>query len=150
VGYAHRRLQSRDPGRFRTRYHLTPDPGWWAPPGLAVGAVGTFLGLVRMLVQLVSAGGAFPWQTLPNPLSALHHVLPMGYAVDGVRRLMYGGSIAPVGGDLAVLMAYPMIALAVSTFAARRARVWAPARVNPGLCCGRVRAIRHWLIRHPQ
>jgi hypothetical protein len=112
VGYAHRHLQSRDPERFRTRYHLTPDPGRWPPRGLAVGAVGTFLGLVLMVVQLVSAGGAFPWQRLPNPLSALHHVLPMGYAVDGMRRLMYGGSIAPVGGDLAVRMAHLMIALA--------------------------------------
>jgi putative membrane protein len=98
-----------------------------------LGAVGKFLGLVLMVVQLVSAGGTFPWQTLPMPLSDLHHVLPMGYAVDGIRRLMYGGSIAPVGGDLVVLMAYLLLALVVSTFAARRARVWTPARVKPEL-----------------
>jgi putative membrane protein len=98
-----------------------------------LGAVGTFLGLVLMVVQLVSAGGTFPWQTLPAPLSALHHVLPMGYAVDGIRRLMYGGSWAPVGADLAVLSGYLLLALAASTFAARRARVWTPARVKPEL-----------------
>jgi putative membrane protein len=98
-----------------------------------LGAVGTFLGLVLMVVQLVSAGGTFPWQTLPMPLGALHQVLPMGYAVDGIRRLMYGGSLAPVGGDLAVLSAYLLLALVVSTFAARRARVWTPARVKPEL-----------------
>ena len=86
-----------------------------------------------MVVQLVSAGGTFPWQTLPAPLSALHHVLPMGYAVDGIRRLMYGGSFAPVGADLAVLSGYLLLALAASTFAARRARVWTPARVKPEL-----------------
>ena len=56
-----------------------------------LGSVGQFLGLVLMVVQLVTAGGTFPWQTLPGPLAALHHVLPMGYAVDGVRQLMYGG-----------------------------------------------------------
>jgi putative membrane protein len=98
-----------------------------------LGAVGKFLGLVLMVVQLVSAGGTFPWQTLPVPLSALHHVLPMGYAVDGIRRLMYGGSFAPVGGDLAVLSAYLLLALTVSTFAARRGRVWTPARIKPEL-----------------
>jgi putative membrane protein len=98
-----------------------------------LGAVGTFLGLVLMVVQLVSAGGTLPWQTLPEPLSALHHVLPMGYAVDGIRRLMYGGSFAPVGTDLAVLSAYLLLALAASTWAARRARVWTPARVKPEL-----------------
>ena len=91
-----------------------------------LGAVGTFLGLVLMVAQLVSAGGTFPWQTRPEPLSALsalsalHHVLPMGYAVDGIRRLMYGGSWAPVGADLAVLSGYLLLALAASTFAARR------------------------------
>lgn len=98
-----------------------------------LGAVGKFLGLVLMVVQLVSAGGTFPWQTLPMPLSGLHHVLPMGYAVDAIRRLMYGGSLAPVGGDLAVLAAYLLLALAVSTSAARRGRVWTPARIKPEL-----------------
>ena len=98
-----------------------------------LGAVGKFLGLVLMVVQLVSAGGTFPWQTLPMPLNALHHVLPMGYAVDGIRRLMYGGSFVSVGGDLAVLSAYLLLALTVSTFAARRARVWTSARVKPEL-----------------
>jgi putative membrane protein len=85
------------------------------------------------VVQLVSAGGTFPWQTLPTPLSALRHVLPMGYAVDGIRRLMYGGPVAPVAGDVAVLAAYLLLALGVSTFAARRGRVWTPARVKPEL-----------------
>ena len=98
-----------------------------------LGAVGKFLGLVLMVVQLVSAGGTFPWQTLPMPLSGLHHVLPMGYAVDAIRRLMYGGSLAPVGGDLGVLAAYLLLALTVSTFAARRGRVWTAARIKPEL-----------------
>jgi putative membrane protein len=98
-----------------------------------LGAVGKFLGLVLMVVQLVSGGGTFPWQTLPTPLSALHRVLPMGYAIDAIRRLMYGGSLAPVVGDLGVLCAYLLLALAVSTFAARRARMWTPARVKPEL-----------------
>jgi putative membrane protein len=98
-----------------------------------LGAVGKFLGLVLMVVQLVSAGGTFPWQTLPMPLNALHHLLPMGYAVDAIRRLMYGGSLAPVGNDLAVLAAYLLLALTASAFAARRSRVWTAARIKPEL-----------------
>ncbi|MGH1526296.1 YhgE/Pip family protein [Leifsonia sp. L25] len=50
-----------------------------------LGSVGRFLGLVLMVLQLVTAGGTFPWQTLPGPLAALHHALPMSYAVDGIR-----------------------------------------------------------------
>ncbi len=57
-----------------------------------LGSVGQFLGLVLMLVQLVTAGGTFPWQTLPGPLAALHFALPMTYSVDSpaaddVRRV---------------------------------------------------------------
>ena len=43
------------------------------------------------------------------------------------------GLFAPVGGDVAVLLAYLLLALTVSTFAARRSRVWTPARVKPEL-----------------
>ncbi|MFK4761252.1 YhgE/Pip family protein [Microbacterium sp. ZW T5_45] len=68
-----------------------------------LGSVGQFLGLVLMVLQLVTAGGTFPWQTLPAPLAALHHVLPRGYVVDAMRQLMYGGDLARAGLDLAVL-----------------------------------------------
>lgn len=68
-----------------------------------LGSVGQFLGLVLMVLQLVTAGGTFPWQTLPSPLAALHHVLPLGYVVDAMRQLMYGGDYARAGWDLAVL-----------------------------------------------
>lgn len=68
-----------------------------------LGSVGQFLGLVLMVLQLVTAGGTFPWQTLPAPLAALHHVLPLGYVVDAMRQLMYGGNLGRAGWDLAVL-----------------------------------------------
>ena len=68
-----------------------------------LGSVGQFLGLVLMVLQLVTAGGTFPWQTLPAPLAALHHVLPLGYVVDAMRQLMYGGDLSRAGWDLAVL-----------------------------------------------
>lgn len=97
------------------------------------GAVGKFLGLVFMVVQLVSAGGTFPWQTLPGPLQAIHHVVPMSYAVDGLRRLLYGADLGPVMGSLGVLTAYLLGALAVSTVAARRSRMWTPKRIKPEL-----------------
>ena len=71
-----------------------------------LGSVGQFLGLVLMVLQLVTAGGTFPWQTLPGPLAALHHVLPMGYVVDAMRQVMYGGDIGRVGPDLLVLGAW--------------------------------------------
>ncbi|GAB6859907.1 YhgE/Pip family protein [Microbacterium xylanilyticum] len=68
-----------------------------------LGSVGQFMGLVLMVLQLVTAGGTFPWQTLPAPLAALHHVLPMGYVVDAMRQLMYGGQVSRAMTDLSVL-----------------------------------------------
>jgi putative membrane protein len=79
-----------------------------------LGSVGQFLGLVLMVVQLVTAGGTFPWQTLPGPLAALHHVLPMSYAVDGIRQVMYGGSAAAAWSDVGVLALWMLIALIVA------------------------------------
>jgi putative membrane protein len=80
-----------------------------------LGSVGQFLGLVLMVLQLVSAGGTFPWQTLPAPLAWLHHALPMSYAVDGIRQTMYGGSASLAGGDALFLALWLVGALAITS-----------------------------------
>ena len=98
-----------------------------------LGVVGQFLALVLMVLQLVSAGGTFPWQSLPTPLHPLHQVLPMSYAVDGVRRLMYGGPLGQLWVDVAVIGAWAVGALVISSWAARRAGTWTAARVKPEL-----------------
>ncbi|WP_239452075.1 YhgE/Pip family protein [Frondihabitans sp. PAMC 28766] len=85
-----------------------------------LGSVGQFLGLVLMLIQLVTAGGTFPWQTLPAPLAALHFALPMSYAVDGIRQLMYGGNMAAAGQDAGVLALWLLGALLLTFLAASR------------------------------
>ncbi len=71
-----------------------------------MGSVGQFLALVLMVLQLVTAGGTFPWQTLPPALAWLHHVLPMSFIVDAMRQLMYGGDVGRVGGDVAFIVAW--------------------------------------------
>ena len=85
-----------------------------------LGNVGQFLGLVLMVVQLVSAGGTFPWQTLPGPLAALHRALPMSYAVDGLRQLMYGGRDAAALADAGCLALWLLGGLALTLAAAAR------------------------------
>jgi putative membrane protein len=98
-----------------------------------LGTAGQFIALVLMLVQLVSAGGTFPWQTIPTPLWGLHHLLPMTYSVDGLRHLLYGGSLVAVLRDVTVLLAYLLGALLVSALAARRFRIWSVQRIQPEL-----------------
>ncbi|MDR6199956.1 putative membrane protein [Microbacterium sp. SORGH_AS428] len=84
------------------------------------GSVGQFLGLVLMVLQLVTAGGTFPWQTLPAPLTGLHHVLPMGFVVDAMRQLMYGGDIARIGSDITVLVTWMLGALVLAALGVTR------------------------------
>ncbi|MFC5788353.1 YhgE/Pip family protein [Agromyces tardus] len=84
------------------------------------GSVGQFLGLVLMVLQLVTAGGTFPWQTLPAPLAALHQVLPMGYVVDALRQAMYGGDLARAGTDALVLVAWLAGALVLAAVGVTR------------------------------
>ncbi|WP_426186373.1 YhgE/Pip family protein [Microbacterium sp. TWP3-1-2b2] len=85
-----------------------------------LGSVGQFLGLVLMVLQLVTAGGTFPWQTLPAPLAALHHVLPLGYVVDAMRQLMYGGNFDRAWWDLAVLGMWLVAALLLAMIGVTR------------------------------
>lgn len=97
------------------------------------GPVGQFLALVLMIVQLVSAGGTFPWQTLPAPLWGPHDVLPMGYAIRGLRTLFYGGDVTTLALPAVVLLAYLVGALALTTLAAGRQRRWTVARLRPAV-----------------
>lgn len=83
------------------------------------GSVGQFLGLLLMVVQLVTAGGTFPWQTLPPPLAVVHQWLPMSFAVQGVRDLMYGSGAGAEGACL-VLVLWLVCALAATAIAALR------------------------------
>ena len=85
-----------------------------------LGSVGQFLGLLLMIVQLVTAGGTFPWQTLPAPLRALHQALPMSHAVDGMRQLMYGGTASALWAAILPLAIWLVAALGVTVLAARR------------------------------
>ncbi|WP_157416444.1 YhgE/Pip domain-containing protein [Agromyces allii] len=85
-----------------------------------LGSVGQFLGLVLMVLQLVTAGGTFPWQTLPAPLAALHHVLPMGYVVDMMRQFMYGGDLGRAASDGLVLLIWMVGALVLAAIGVTR------------------------------
>ena len=99
----------------------------------AFGPKGKFIALVILVLQLVTAGGTFPWQTIPEPLHPLHQVLPLGYVVTGLRHLIYGGAEGSVAQAVAVLLCYLVAALLLTTIAAWRQRVWTPSRLKPEL-----------------
>jgi putative membrane protein len=102
-----------------------------------LGSVGQFLGLVLMIVQLVTAGGTFPWQTLPGPLRALHEALPMSHAVDGVRQLMYGGTASSFWNAFVPIAIWLVAGLAAATWgAARQGRFRTLTQLRPSAIGG--------------
>ncbi|SHE97186.1 YhgE/Pip domain-containing protein [Streptoalloteichus hindustanus] len=98
-----------------------------------LGSVGKFVALVLLVLQLTTAGGTFPWQTTPAPLHPLHMVLPLSYVVDGLRHLIYGGSLSGMGVDVAVIVGWLVAGLALSALAARQQKVWTPKKLKPEL-----------------
>ncbi|WP_163506474.1 YhgE/Pip domain-containing protein [Fodinicola acaciae] len=95
------------------------------------GTPGRLLGLVALMVQLVSAGGTYPWQTTPPVLRFLHPLLPMSYVVDALRHLIAGDGGGTIVRDALVLLAFGVGALAITTYAAYRKRTWSLSRLHP-------------------
>lgn len=97
------------------------------------GAAGKFVVLVLMVLQLVTAGGTFPWETLPEPLHVLHRILPMGHVVAGLRHLVYGADLAVLSEVVLGLAGYTLLGLALSTLAVRKHKTWTLKTLQPEL-----------------
>lgn len=97
------------------------------------GSVGKFLGLILLILQLISAGGTFPWQTTPDTLHPLHYLLPMSYVTDALRHLLYGAGFAGVATAVTVLASYLVAGLLLSTVAAYQQRSWTAIKLKPEL-----------------
>ena len=73
-----------------------------------------------MVVQLVTAGGTFPWQTLPGPLAALHHVLPMSYAVDAPPAAHVRRHPGRARLDALILLGWLLVGLGIAAIGVTR------------------------------
>ncbi|MBG0740092.1 YhgE/Pip domain-containing protein [Paeniglutamicibacter antarcticus] len=96
-----------------------------------LGTVGKFVVLILLVLQLVSSGGTFPWQTTPGPLHAIHTVMPMGHVVEGMRHLIYGAGLAPVGPIVLGLIGYTLFGLLLSFLAVRKHKFWTLKTLQP-------------------
>ncbi|MET1021086.1 MAG: YhgE/Pip domain-containing protein, partial [Arthrobacter sp.] len=74
-----------------------------------LGSPGKLVVLILLVLQLVSSGGTFPWQTTPQPLHVLHQLLPMGYVVNGMRHLIYGADLGVILPTLLGLLGYTLL-----------------------------------------
>lgn len=106
-----------------------------------LGAPGRFASLILVVVQVASAGGTYPVQTMPDFLQAVRSVLPMTYTTQAFRSLVAGGAPNGVASCVVVLAIWMVVGfglLVAAVFLARRSdsvRDWAtlaPGRPNGG------------------
>jgi putative membrane protein len=96
-----------------------------------LGSPGKLVVLILLVLQLVSSGGTFPWQTTPQPLHAAHEILPMGYVVTGMRHLIYGADLSMIAPTVLGLAGYTALGVAMSTLAVRRNKYWTLKTLKP-------------------
>jgi len=93
------------------------------------GGVGRFIALIFVSLQLSSAGGTYPIATAPAFFQAVHVILPMSYAVQGMRDCIAGGG-SGVGPEVMVLLVWLVFGFLVTVIAAQRQRTWSIYRLH--------------------
>ncbi|WP_426998201.1 YhgE/Pip family protein [Pseudarthrobacter sp. N5] len=96
-----------------------------------LGSPGKLVVLILLVLQLVSSGGTFPWQTTPQPLHVVHEVLPMGYVVTGMRHLIYGADLSMILPTVLGLMGYTLLGAGLSTLAVHKHKFWTLKSLKP-------------------
>lgn len=96
------------------------------------GGAGRFLAIVFVCLQLTAAGGTYPIETSPSFFGFLHSLLPMTYAVHGLRAATAGGT-SGVAFDVFILVVFALGALALTALAARRRQRVSISTLHPTL-----------------
>ncbi len=96
-------------------------------------AAGKVAILALLMLQLASSGGTYPVETTPAFFRAVHALLPMSYAVTGLREVITGGIDGRLWSSVAVLGAIVLGSLAVTSWRAARMRTWTLDRLHPAL-----------------
>ena len=96
-------------------------------------AAGKVAAIALLMLQITSASGTYPVETTPAFFQAIHHVLPMTYAVGGLRSLITGTPDARLWTAVAYLVGLAVASLAVTAWKAGRLRTWTVARLHPAL-----------------
>jgi putative membrane protein len=96
-------------------------------------AAGKVAILALLMLQLASSGGTYPVETTPVFFRAIHPVLPMSYAVTGLRQTITGGADGRLWLSVAVLAGVLIGSLAITAWRSGRLRTWSLERLHPAL-----------------
>jgi putative membrane protein len=97
----------------------------------SMGTAGKFIAVVLLMLQLTSAAGTFPLETIPRFFQVINPYLPMTYVVLGLRQVITLGDMGALAGDVGILLAFGVVALIATYFTVWRRRVWTMDRLKP-------------------
>ena len=95
------------------------------------GSPGKLIALIIMILQLITAGGTMPYETLPHAMRWMHDFFPMGYAVTGMRRLSYGINESNLMPIMMYLLLWGAAGLVLGYLGTRRDRIWSLKKLIP-------------------
>jgi putative membrane protein len=98
-----------------------------------LGVVGSAIMLVLLMVQLTSAAGIYPIETLPAPFRVIHTFIPMTYVVDALRITFTGGPVDHLWRDVAVLFGFAVVAVGLCMYLVHRRRKFRVRDLHPVL-----------------
>ncbi|MDO4610250.1 YhgE/Pip domain-containing protein [Corynebacterium sp.] len=101
--------------------------------GLLGNGPGRVTSLSLLMVQVVSCGGLYPTETQPQLLQWIHPFMPMKYAVDAFRQVMYGTYDARLWISIGAMILVTALFLGITALAANRDRTWSIARLHPAI-----------------
>lgn len=99
----------------------------------ALGAAGTSILLVWLILQLASTGGTFPAPLLPSFFATISHVMPMTYLIDAFRITISGGLMEHLLRDIVVLAGGAVLALGLCVAVVVRRQQFTMDDLHPSL-----------------
>ena len=99
----------------------------------SLGTPGKFVAIVLLMLQLTSAAGTFPLETVPRFFQVINPFLPMTYVVLGLRQVITTGDVGSLGWDMGALLVFAALAFAATLVTVRRKRVWTMERLKPAM-----------------
>jgi|GEM_PF-969561 putative membrane protein len=86
----------------------------------AFGKIGELFGILLLMIQLTSASGTFPVESAPRFFQAANPLIPMTYAIRGLRLLILGGNMTIAKEQAGILAIFLFSALALKALASKK------------------------------
>lgn len=79
-----------------------------------LGNIGRYIAIILLVLQLTSAAGTFPKETLPLFFQIINPLLPMTYSISGIRDLVFTNELSNLTGPILYLMGVIVVSMSIN------------------------------------